>query len=311
MYFINSPMTGFPSGRMLPLLFILLMTSACAATSESVHELSPVQGTVLQEARDDKSDSLEKISYEELLSRGNRHLSQRNSKLALLHFQMALKRRGDSAEAYAGLGETLALTGDNQASHSFLDQALRLDQQNRPALLSTGKLYREEENYSQAEISFTRALKIYPANPEILTELAITYGRMGQEDQAEPLLLQVVRLKPGDASARNNLGFNYLLRGDYPAAIETFREALKIAPDSPRVLNNLAAAYALNSQPNKALNLFRKTGNEATAYNDLGYFYLMLGKDEPARAAFKKALWLHPRHYVRARENLSLLETEP
>ncbi|MFO7605470.1 MAG: tetratricopeptide repeat protein [Desulfurivibrionaceae bacterium] len=310
--YINPRLTSLVTGRMAPLLLIVLMASGCAATSESVQKFSPARGSVLEEAaREDKKESLEKLSYEELLYRGNKYLSLANAKLAVLHFQMALKREPDSVEAHAGLGETLTLIGENQAAHLYLDQALRLDRQNRQALLSTGRLYREEGDYIQAEIYLKQARQIYPADPEILTELGITYGRMDQGNQAEHLLVKVVELKPRDASAYNNLGFNYILMGNYPAAIKAFRKGLELEPDSPRLLNNLAAAYALDSQHQKAFNLFRKTGTEATAYNDLGYIYMMLGQTDTAREYFKKALRLNPRHYVLARENLSLLETEP
>jgi len=293
------------------LLLVSLISSGCATTTNSMQQHSPTARNVAKmEAKEDKEGSLEKLTYEELIYRGNRHLAQGDPKLASLHFQMALRRHADSAEAYAGLGESLALNGDNQSAHAFLDKALLIDNRNRQALLSTGKLYREERNYEQAEISFTRAIQIYPDDPETLTELAITYGRIDKEELAAPLLTKVVKLKPQDASAYNNLGFNYLLRKNYPEAIESFRQALKIEPDSHRIMNNLAAAYALDSQPQKAFNLFRKTGNEATAYNDLGYIYMIMGKDATARSSFDKAIQLNPRYYIRAKENLTLLETE-
>ncbi len=310
--YINPRLTNLVKCRIVPLFLMVLMASGCATTSESVQKFSPTRGSILEEnVREDKNESLEKLSYEELLFRGNKYLRLANAKLAVLHFQMALKRQPDSVEAHAALGETLTLTGENQAAHIYLDKALSIDRHNRQALLATGRLYREEGDYIQAEMYLKQGRQIYPADPEILTELGITYGRMDQEDQAEQLLVKVVELKPRDASAYNNLGFNYILMGDYPAAVSAFQGGLELEPDSPRLLNNLAAAYALNSQHRKAFNLFRKTGTEATAYNDLGYIFMMLGQTDTAREYFENALRLNPRHYVLAKENLSLLETEP
>ncbi|MDA3971051.1 MAG: tetratricopeptide repeat protein [Desulfobulbaceae bacterium] len=295
----------------IPLVFMTLLLPACATTSKPSSHYSPVPSTVMQETAEDKESKLASLPYTELLSRGNQHLAQSNTKLALLHFQMALQKQDDSVEAYAGLGEAMALSGDNQAAHTLLDKTLLLDSQNRQALIATGKLYRGEKNYEQAEISFNQARTIYPADPEILTELAVTYSRMSKDDKVLPLLIQVVEQKPQDASAYNNLGFNYLLQHNYADAIKTLHQALTLAPDNSRIQNNLAAAYALNNQAQKAFNLFRKTGNKATAYNDLGYLYMTMGMEDKARASFEKALELNPRHYVRAKENLSLLENEP
>ncbi|MEN8135411.1 MAG: tetratricopeptide repeat protein [Thermodesulfobacteriota bacterium] len=300
----------FAFKSVIPLVFMTLLLSACATTSEPLH-FSPVRSAVMQDALENEESKLANLSYNELLVLGNQYLSTGNTKLALLHFQMALKKQDGSTAAYTGLGETLALSGDNQAAHSFFDKALLIDGKNRQVLISTGKLYREERNYEQAVISFNRAREIHSDDPEILTELAITYGRMGKEDKAHSLLIQVTELRPRDASAFNNLGFNYLLRNNYAEAVKTLQTALAIEPDSLRIQNNLAAAYALDTQAKKAFNLFRKTGSEATAYNDLGYIYMIMGQEDTARASFEKALELHPRHYVRAKENLGLLGNEP
>jgi Flp pilus assembly protein TadD len=294
---------------LLPLIFLTLLVSACATTSEPA-QFRSLRSTGVPGQTEDHINKLESLSHKELLLRGNQYIATGNTTLARLHFQMALKKQADAPAAHAGLGETLALSGDNQAAHDFLAKALLLDNRHRQALISTGKLYRSEQNYAQAEISFSRAREIYPADPEILTELAMTYARSGQEEQAQSLLVQVVELRPRDAATHNNLGFNYLLQTNYVEAIKTFKEALAIEPDNPRVQNNLAVAYAMDTQPKKAFNMFRKTGSEATAYNDLGYIYMIMGQKDPARAYFEKAMELHPRHYVRARENLSFLDNE-
>jgi tetratricopeptide (TPR) repeat protein len=55
----------------------------------------------------------------------------------------------------------------------------------------------------------------------------------------------------------------------------------------------------------EALELFKKSGNEAEAYNNLGYIYLLEGKNKEAIVAFEKALDLSPGFYVKAYENLN------
>lgn len=311
LYAKNIRPSYFTLTPVIPLLFMMLLVSACATTTSDPLQYTADRNIAMQDEAEDKQCKLENLPYQELITRGNQHLSVGSAKLALLHFQMALKKQDDSVAAYIGLGEAMALVGDSQAAHNFLDKALLIDNQNRQALISTGKLYREEKNYEQAEISFNRVRKIYPDDPEILTELAITYGRMGDDNEAQFLFAKVVEQKPRDASALNNLGFNYFIQNNYVEAIQTLKKALSIEPDNLRTKNNLAAAYALNNQSKKAFNLFCKTGSEATAYNDLGYIYMMKGMTDPAKISFEKALKLHPRHYVRAKENLIILESKP
>ncbi len=221
---------------------------------------------------------------------------------------MALKKQDDSAPAYAGLGETLALEGEKRGAHEMLDKSLAIDANNRQALVATGKLYQTEKNYQQAEIYFNRARMILPSDPEILTELAIIHGSLGEDELAGTILRQVVALKPQDPAAYNNLGFNYLLLNMYAEAIETLQKALSLDPGNPRIRNNLAAAYALNNKSQRAFDLLRQTEGEPAAYNDMGYFFMMRGLKDPAKDSFEKALALNPRHYLRAKENLRLLE---
>lgn len=291
----------------IPILLSLL--AACATTNKHM-EYSSFSRPTGNETREDQENNLKSLSHEELLARGSQYLATRNSKLARVHFQMALNKKNDSVAAYAGLGEALAMDGEKQSAHLMLARALAIDGKNREALLATGKLYQSEKNHEQAEAYFNRARESYPTDPEILTELAITYGALGREEQAEPLLHQVTELLPQNSAALNNLGFNYLLQKKYAEAVKTLQKASALKPDDLRIKDNLAAAYAMNNKSQKAFDLFSQSQGEAAAYNNLGYFYMIQGLKDPAKFALEKALVLNPRHYIRAEENLRRLEDE-
>lgn len=298
-----------PLNSLTILALLALFLPACATTSQPFQYTS-ASSLAGKDKQEDQESKLKSLSLEELLARGNQYLSGGNQKLAQVHFQMAVKKHGDSAAAYAGLGESLAVAGEKQAAHQLLTKALAIDDKHRQALIVTGKLYRSEKNHGQAEVYFNRARESYPADPEILTELAITYGFLGQEEQAETLLLKVVALKPQDPAVLNNLGFNYLLQKKYAEAVQTLQKALSIEPNNSRVQDNLAAAYAMLNKSQKAFDLFSQSQGEAAAYNNLGYFYMIQGLKDPAKYALEKAMLLNPRHYVRAKENLRRLESD-
>ena len=291
------------------LIIAALFLSACATTSKPL-QFTSMPDFGIDKTSEDQGNKLQALSHEELITRGNQFLQERNTRLARLHFRIAIEKKNDSAPAYAGLGEALALENENKAAHQVLDKALALDARNRQALIAEAKLYEKERNFTKAEINFNRALEIYPDDPEIMTELAITYGNDGKADLAEKFLSKVVSEKPGDSAAYNNLGFNYLLQEKYTEAIETLQSALSFNPGDSRIRNNLAAAYALNNKNQKAFELLSRTEGEAAAYNDLGYFYMKRGLKEPARNSFKKALELNPKLYVRAQENLRRLDED-
>jgi tetratricopeptide (TPR) repeat protein len=58
----------------------------------------------------------------------------------------------------------------------------------------------------------------------------------------------------------------------------------------------------------EALEMFKKGGDEAAAYNNIGYLYLIEGKYDEAIKSFEKAVEINPKFYVRAHENLKKAE---
>ena len=83
--------------------------------------------------------------------------------------------------------------------------------------------------------------------------------------------------------------------------------ALALDAKNPRILSNLAAAYLLKGDKTKALQIFRQSVGEAEAYNNIGYLYMSQSRWDEAENAFRKALELSPRYYVRAGANLERL----
>jgi tetratricopeptide (TPR) repeat protein len=54
----------------------------------------------------------------------------------------------------------------------------------------------------------------------------------------------------------------------------------------------------------EALEVFKKSGDEASAHNNLGCVYMADGKYKEAIEAFEKALEIKPGFYLKAYENL-------
>ena len=107
----------------------------------------------------------------------------------------------------------------------------------------------------------------------------------------------------------NNLGISLFLDGRYEKAIDSFQEALKTEDPKGQIYNNLAMTLCKLGRYGEAFEVFKKGGNEAEAYNNLGYIYLLEGKNKEAIDAFEKALDLSPGFYVRAYENLNRAKT--
>jgi len=293
------------------LIFItgLSLTTACA--SKTPYSIRP-KVTETQEFKvdQDSPNRLANLSYEQLIAKGDAYLQNDNHQLAKLHYQKAFEKEPKSIAAIAGISNTLFQEGKVNEAANMLDAALESAPNNVSALVLLGIATRQQGNLDSSLARLTKAYELAPQDPKVLTELAITNDYIGQErlTYAESLYKKVVQIKPNSAAAHNNLGFNYLLQGRQPDAIKSLSRALALAPDNDRTKNNLGAAYLLAMQPEKAIKLFQGSVGLAASYNNLGYIHMTRGEFRAAEQAFKKALQLNPSFYVRAQQNLDILE---
>ena len=287
---------------------VILLASGCASNTHYTHPTRPSLHEISNET--DPSNKIANLSYDQLILKADAYRKNDNRRLASLHYQKALDKNPKSTVAAIGLSKLLIREGKLEEAFQLLTNATKSNESNVPALLLMGSIARDRGDLTGSLERLTKAYENSPADPEVLTELAITNDHIGQErlTYAEPLYKKVISLKPHSSAAHNNLGFNYLLQGRHADAAKTFNRALVLAPDNKRAKNNLAAAYLLNKQTDDALKLFQDTVGLAAAYNNLGYILMTRGDWPQAEKAFKKALQLNPSFYVRAQENLDQLE---
>lgn len=252
--------------------------------------------------------SIDKMSVEELLQRGELALNEGNGQLAQVHFGAALEKAPESLAALLGLAKATHKTGDRRLARQLVEEALTRDPLLTAALGLRGRILRDQGELEAATADFRRVLESAPQDVMTLTDLAGICDRSPAKlAEAEELYRKVVELAPTSAVARNNLGFNCLLQGRYAEAVRILSEAFALDLDNPRILHNLAAAQLLAGEENKALQLFRKKLGAAEAYNNVGYLYMTQGNWDKAEASYKKAMELNPRFYVRADANLQTL----
>lgn len=282
----------------------LMLLSGCASTNPAV-SITPVEPAQENQAKSELS--LEKLSVDELLTQGNVNFQSGNIKIARLYYQKAFDKAPESAEALSGIGLTLFQAGDFEGASLAYGRAVEVNPDYLPALLGAGRTARNLGENTKALELFNHALMLGSADPETMTEMAITYDNTGQAVLAEELYLKVTQKLNNQPSAYNNLGFNYLLQHKYPQAISALSRAMDLDPGSERIKNNLAAAMILNGEEPRALNLFSNSVGKAAAYNNVGYIHMTNHQWDKAEHAFLKAIDTSPVYYERANRNLQKL----
>ncbi len=175
-----------------------------------------------------------------------------------------------------------------------------------------GEQYLAMNETSKALEQFLNALEIYPDDPYLHYDLALTYDMKRMLSKTEYHLKQAIRLKPDYSDAYNYLGFVYFRNGKVDEAIQYYHKAL----DNLLYLNpqdahlNLGVAYLSRKEYLKAVphleEAIRLVPDFAAAYNNLGKAYEGLGQYDKARLMYEKAVEFNPR-YAEACLNLGKL----
>lgn len=255
----------------------------------------------------DRGDGLRDMAVPDLLKLGNALLAEGKLDMARLHFLAAIGREAQNALPYVGLGDIDFRKGNYPAAMVSYQRAIDLDPQNLAALMGQIQILREQGNLNAAQTQLNRAMQLAPDDLRVITELAIIYNMQGQDTLAAPLF-QELAVKAPDASATyNNIGINELSRGNYAFAIVNLSKAYMLDGRNETAANNLAMAFTLYGQEDQALRLYTKTVGESAAWNNIGYLYMTKKRYDDAERAFRKALDINPRYYVKAKENLDQL----
>src|SRR5579875_3779378 len=101
---------------------------------------------------------------------------------------------------------------------------------------------------NQANVYFTRAVRLQPQSGEAHTYLAANLVDLGRNQQAEIEFKKAVQLEPASYDAHHNLGEFYIRTGKLAAAIPYLRKAQQIQPSSYNNGYDLALAEIKTSQ---------------------------------------------------------------
>lgn len=163
-----------------------------------------------------------------------------------------------SAESYVSLGRALQALNESDAASKAFDQAIALKPNLPEALYQKGVLYSDNEQWSDAEQFFRRAVSIAPSYLPARLGLAELLLRSGNFDAAAQELGAAVRLDSNNSGAHYGLGLVYLQKGEFHAAVEQFQRTLAFRSGYVEAQKNLAEALALQGKWSDAVPLFRQ-----------------------------------------------------
>lgn len=168
-------------------------------------------------------------------------------------FREVVAREPNNLAAKNNLAVLAFRRDDTKASLKHLQEILREDSENVPALTTLGQVYHKQGNLSLAKYVFKRAIKVDEKNPDLHNNLGLVYMDEENVPDAVDEFTKAVADNPNYLESRLNLGAILLQYLDYERAGAQFSEAVRIAPSHCVArLGNAASLYALGKHAESA-----------------------------------------------------------
>ncbi len=239
--------------------------------------------------------------YEHL---GDINLQRGDVTTAFVNYAKALQVEPGRPSASYKKGRLFLVKGMTSEARAEFEKIIKKDPKNAPALEGMGRAYLLDNKNETAVEYFTKALAVDEQAWETHVLIGIAYDRLTNYPLAADHYGTAASLKPDAGMIYNNLGVSCYLAGDYSRARDAFLNAIVRGEEGSRVFNNLGVTYAKLGDYQAAREAFARAGSAAAAQNNLGYLYLLDGKNHEAAIAFEKAIELNPSFYGKAHDNL-------
>ncbi len=193
-----------------------------------------------------------------------------------------------SALLYARQGDV-----DTARAHLHAAQARSPGQQLR-LFLAEGEILRDVGHYDEAMAVYSRALKEFPNNTELLYARAMVAEKIDRIDLLERDLLTILESEPDHVDALNSLGYTLADRTDrFDEAYSYVKRALELKPDTFYIMDSMGWVLYRQGKLDEALVYLRKAmemNNDAEIAAHLGEVLWVKGDHEGARDIWQKAL---------------------
>jgi Flp pilus assembly protein TadD len=133
-----------------------------------------------------------------------------------------------------------------------MEQAVLAHPSNKALLAGYGRALADNGNFQQAFDVLSRAHT--PEDPDwrILSAQGAALDQLGRNEEAQQYYATALKIVPDEPQVLSNLGLSYVLQNNLPRAEETMRRAYERNPANSRVRANLALVLGLEGKQAEA-----------------------------------------------------------
>jgi len=226
--------------------------------------------------------------------------NRKNAEKAAGYYQQAIQYDPNYAPAWVGLAMVHAFQANNawtpmhetyRQAQKEAEKALELDSTLAMAYRAQGFIRQFSDwDWSGAEQSLDRALKLEPGNARVLYGAAGLARTLGHFDKAISFYERAIELDPLFTAAYHYLGQTLLWSGNLEQAEIVYKKALEISPDRDATHVFLGLGYLLQSKPKAALSEMEQEPEAIWRFFGLALVHRALGKQKESDAALAELI---------------------
>ena len=219
-------------GRLAPALLLVAVLGGCD------NPVASVSDPIASRPPPPQSDQVALRAYAEHLQ--SRYAQNPEDRTTALHYAQALRGLGQHAQAVAVLqglavknphdmpvlaayGKALADAGRLQEAANVLERAHTPDRPSWSVLSAQGSVADQMGDHAAARGYYSAALKIVPNQPDVLSNLGLSYALEHKMPEAEQQLRLAADQPSADSRVRQNLALVLSLEGKYADAEQVSR----------------------------------------------------------------------------------------
>ncbi|GAB4370538.1 MAG: hypothetical protein Kow00121_11320 [Elainellaceae cyanobacterium] len=212
----------------------------------------------------------------------------------------ALWDGADVAGACRTLSNVLQALGRFEEAMDWHTKALQAPTNRADLFASLGKLYAQQQAWTEAIAAYQQALSLQPDHSGAYWSLANIYLQQGERAKELECRWQALRLKPSWATPQHYLHLGNVLMASkrLEDATTCYRLALQVKPNFLEAQHNLAVVLAQRGAVAEAIAQYRQTlethPDHSESYFGLGKLFAQQRNELEAIAAYRRAVELKP-----------------
>jgi Flp pilus assembly protein TadD len=255
------------------------------------------------------ADSGDALSVQQSMAAGDDAARRGDFERAVAYYVRAVGQE-PSIEGWLRIGAACTRLGQSQrALHAYL-KVIELDPAHAESHEGAGLEYLALKKFEAAREHLTQAATLEPRRWRSHNALGILADQRKEHAAAIAHYEAALDINPSSAMLLNNLGFSRFLSRDLTQAALDLYAATALDPAYKAAWSNLAMVYAERGWYADAVETLLKAGDQAGAYNDVGYVALQRNDLVQAEQLLSEAVRLSPVYYPVAHRNLEAVRVK-